>query len=290
MVHNVHVFVLHSPLIHDVTRIQVTLYVSKDGLELIVIKVRINLLLLRISSRRFSFLSSAICRDNCQHGQCRDQPGQCICYNGWSGENCDVYSERLPCENGGKPVGLKCQCREGYQGLLCEERICLNGGLSSAGKCICPPNYQGEQCEIESKCPICRNKGRCEDKKCVCTKDFIGQYCEIDVRLIQKSEKKIFSMEFTIIFLFVMIFVLIIMVLSCLFYKQKRKQFKQMKEVNLEKIWTVEKCSMDLEKTWNVEKCSTNVFQEKNNSLEKISEKKDINSKLKQIDVQASLV
>ena len=40
MIHNVHVFVLHSHPIHDVILKQVILYAKKDGLELIVIKVR----------------------------------------------------------------------------------------------------------------------------------------------------------------------------------------------------------------------------------------------------------
>jgi hypothetical protein len=67
------------------------------------------------------------------------------------------------------------------------------------------------------------------------------------------------------------------MILSCLFYKyhhQRQKQLIQIREITLDKIWTVENSS-------------TNIFKETN---EKIPEKKDINSKLKQIDIQASLV
>jgi hypothetical protein len=67
------------------------------------------------------------------------------------------------------------------------------------------------------------------------------------------------------------------MILSCLFYKyhhQREKQLIKIREINFEKIWTIENSS-------------TNIFKETN---EKIPEKKDINSKLKQIDIQASLV
>jgi hypothetical protein len=230
-----------------------------------------------------SFL--AICRQGCQHGDCLNQPGQCICHHGWIGDNCEVPkktlikipNEKSRCENGGKYIQSKCQCQPGYQGILCEERICLNGGLSSLGKCICPPNYQGVQCEIELRCPICRNNGRCEDKKCVCSKEFIGQYCEIDIRLIQKKERKIFSLELIFILTFTMIFLSILMIVSCLFYKyynQRQKQLKQIKEITFEKIWTIEHSS-------------ANIFKE---SIEKLPEKKDINLKLKQTDIQASLV
>ncbi|CAF3903583.1 unnamed protein product [Adineta steineri] len=230
--------------------------------------------------------NKAICRKGCQHGHCLNQPDQCICHRGWTGDNCEVplkqlikiSNEKLDCKNGGKSIKSKCQCPLGFQGLLCEERICLNGGLSSLGKCICPPNYEGKQCEIELKCPICRNNGRCENKKCVCTKEFIGQYCEIDIRLIQKKDGKIFSMELIILLFFIVLFISILIILSCIFYKysnQKRKQLRQIQEINFEKIWTVEN------------NASTNVFKESN---EKILEKKDINLKLKQIDIQASLV
>ncbi len=84
-------------------------------------------------------------------------------------------------------------------------------------------------------------------------------------------------MEFLIIFLFIILFISILMILSCLFYKyhhQREKQLIQIREINFEKIWTIENSS-------------TNIFKETN---EKIPEKKDINSKLKQIDIQASLV
>jgi len=84
-------------------------------------------------------------------------------------------------------------------------------------------------------------------------------------------------MELIIILFFIMIFLSILMILSCLFYKyynQRQKQLIKIKEINLEKIWTIDNCS-------------TNIFKESN---EKIPEKKDINLKLKQTDIQASLV
>jgi flagellar basal body-associated protein FliL len=95
---------------------------------------------------------------------------------------------------------------------------------------------------------------------------------------MEKREKKIFSFEFILILLFIMIFLFIIIILSCLFYKsyhQKQKQLRKIQEITFEKIWTIETSS-------------TNVFKESND--DKIQEKKDINLKLKQIDIQASLV
>ncbi|CAF3722031.1 unnamed protein product [Rotaria socialis] len=229
--------------------------------------------------------NKAICRQDCQHGHCLNQPGQCLCHHGWTGSHCEtpikplmkIINEKLQCQNNGKYIESKCECPSDFQGLLCDERICVNGGLSSSDKCICPPGYQGKQCEIEIKCPICRNNGRCEDNKCVCPKEFIGQYCEIDIRLIQKKERKILSMELIILLLFIVIFLSILMIVTCLFYKyynQRQKQLKQIQQISFEKIWTIENSSK-------------NIFQESN---EKIPEKKDINTKLKQTDVQASLV
>ncbi|CAF0870541.1 unnamed protein product [Adineta ricciae] len=229
--------------------------------------------------------NKAICRAGCQHGHCLNQPNQCICHQGWTGEKCQVPLQRLmsipkpkvSCHNGGKFLDSKCQCPTGFQGSLCEERICFNGGLSSPSKCVCPPGYEGKQCEIETQCPICRNNGRCEDGKCLCPKEFTGQYCEIDVRLIQKQERKIFSIELLILFIFILLFLSILMIISCLYYKssnQKRKQLQQIKEITFDKIWTIENSS-------------TNIFKE---SKEKVIEKNDINAKLKQTDVQASLV
>jgi hypothetical protein len=67
------------------------------------------------------------------------------------------------------------------------------------------------------------------------------------------------------------------MIFSCLFYKyynqKQKKQLKQIKEISFDKIWTIENSS-------------NNIFKEESN--EKIPEKKDINSKLKQIHIQTS--
>ena len=190
--------------------------------------------------------------------------------------------ENNPCLNSGKCVNLpngqyRCQCSKYYSGYHCESLICLNGGLISLGKCLCPPGYRGEQCEIESKCPICRNNGQCKNKKCYCTKYFLGQYCEIDIRLIEKKEKKIFSIELIIIISIMFVFISIILFLSYLFSKYRYRREKQLKQIYVGKIWTFESSS-------------TNIFKEKTNSIEKLSEKKNINSILKQIDIQTSLV
>ena len=185
------------------------------------------------------------------------------------------------CLHGGKCLGSTCQCPRGYRGRRCEERICFNGGLSSMGKCRCPPNYQGEQCEIESKCPICRNGGQCVENKCICSKDFIGQYCEINIQLLQKKPSpSLISMEFLILITFIVLFLIGLIIISCLFFKyvsQRQKQLQQMKEINLEKIWTIDTNPK-------------NIYHEENSSKDKLNETKDINTKLKQVDVHGSLV
>jgi heme/copper-type cytochrome/quinol oxidase subunit 2 len=127
---------------------------------------------------------------------------------------------------------------------------------------------------------MCQNHGQCQENKCICTKDFIGQYCEINVRLIQKKPQQMISMELFIVLGFVLVFLLVLMILTCLFYKyavQRRKQWQQMKSIHLDKIWTIESTS-------------TNIFNNVSTTKEKLSNKDNINGKLKQLDVHASLV
>lgn len=231
----------------------------------------------------------AICRSGCEHGHCTNAPGQCFCHPGWTGERChekkidEIIEKKISCgkcSNGGKCFGSICRCAEGFRGPSCDERICLNGGLSVLGQCRCAPNYSGSQCQIESKCPMCRNDGKCLNNKCVCTKDFIGQYCEINVRLIQKTDRRFVSMDLIILISVVTLFLVALIIVSVLFHKyqtQRRKQWQQVKNLNLEKIWTIESSS-------------NNLYTSNDSLKEKLPEKDDIKSKLKQIDIHASLV
>lgn len=287
MVLNVLDSVQHCLFILDVIWKQVTFFVNKVGLDPIAVKVINDLIKVKVKCIDYFLISSisAVCRENCQHGHCTNQPGQCFCYPGWTGLHCEKSLKNetepeascpLSCLNGGKCLSKTCLCPPGYRGRRCEERICLNGGLSSSGKCRCPPNYQGERCEIESKCPICRNGATCVENKCLCPKGFIGQYCEINVELLQKKPSTSFiSIELIIFIGLLVVFLVALIVLSCLFQKfvsQRRKQLEQIKQINLEKVWTIETHSKNL--------YQTNFDSPK----EKTFESKDINSKLKEND------
>mgnify|MGYP001792217083 FL=1 len=88
-----------------------------------------------ITIPRFHFFLIAIgeCGENScgEHGQCENMLGagfECICEDGWSGEDCseDINDcENEPCANGGhckdKVNGFSCDCNEGWMGDTCTE-------------------------------------------------------------------------------------------------------------------------------------------------------------------------
>lgn len=88
-------------------------------------------------------------------------------------------------------------------------------------------------------------------------------------------------MELIILISLISIFLSALILLVCLFQKyqlQRRKQWEQVKNLNLEKIWTVESSS-------------NNLYSSDSSSLkEKLPEKENIKEKFKVNDLHASLV
>ena len=73
-----------------------------------------------------TFSSCDPCRNTeCLNGGICDE-GNCLCQNGYSGENCEDFD-------------------------ACWNRNCQNGGICLEGTCICANGYEGVDCEWESR-------------------------------------------------------------------------------------------------------------------------------------------
>ncbi|XP_022107711.1 uncharacterized protein LOC110988484 isoform X2 [Acanthaster planci] len=110
----------------------------------------------------------------------------------------NVITDACQCENGGTCVpdntmtGVRCMCRAGYSGILCQRRTCLcqNSGIcqyepsSNAVSCLCPRGYRGVLCEqTDDRCD-CENGGTCVHDTvipggtmCICPSGFSGILC-----------------------------------------------------------------------------------------------------------------
>ncbi|EPY80078.1 tenascin isoform 1 [Camelus ferus] len=121
------------------------------------------------------------CNDqgNEEHGRCVD--GRCVCQDGFAGEDCREPLCLNNCHNRGRCVENECVCDEGFTGEDCGELICPNDcfdrGRCVNGTCFCEEGFEGEDCG-RLTCPhACRGHGRCEEGQCVCDEGFAGADC-----------------------------------------------------------------------------------------------------------------
>jgi len=116
-----------------------------------------------------------------------------------------------PCQNGGHPTAVICECKPGWTGHLCLDRLpypdpcksdpCLNGGtcVGSGGEftCQCPPGFEGPTCGTEIPDPCkpdpCLNGGTChvsgKDFTCECPPEWEGPTCQDDTKFIPKCNE-----------------------------------------------------------------------------------------------------
>uniref|UniRef100_H2YMF1 EGF-like domain-containing protein n=1 Tax=Ciona savignyi TaxID=51511 RepID=H2YMF1_CIOSA len=150
-------------------------------------------------------------RCNLSHGFCNPS-GQCKCFTGWKGPECNQCTPAIGCVHGTCKQPGQCICEAGWAGPKCNKdqqycerhRPCRNGAtcINNLGgfKCVCPPGLAGTTCQDTTTTqtitpnnlgkPHCLNGGRCvrgnEEtgcERCSCPAGFTGARCEQIVRM-----------------------------------------------------------------------------------------------------------
>ncbi|CAB4065666.1 unnamed protein product [Lepeophtheirus salmonis] len=126
-------------------------------------------------------------KENCANGECKNEPFECVCNDGWDGDLCDVPICREGCnpQLGSCNAPGECNCIEGSTGVNCNECIkkpgCVNGECKDKPfECVCKEGYEGELCDI----PKCRQGchpmfGSCDEPgECKCNIGWTGPKCD----------------------------------------------------------------------------------------------------------------
>ncbi|XP_028819747.1 tenascin-like isoform X3 [Denticeps clupeoides] len=120
------------------------------------------------------------CPDDCNdQGRCMD--GKCVCFSGYTGEDCSISACPDNCSNKGKCVDGQCVCDPGFTGPVCSSKTCpdncKNRGRCVNGQCVCNPGFTGPDCSTPACPDNCNNQGQCVNGKCVCDPGFTGPNC-----------------------------------------------------------------------------------------------------------------
>ncbi|XP_076157845.1 tenascin-like [Alosa pseudoharengus] len=120
------------------------------------------------------------CPDDCNdQGRCVN--GKCVCFPGYSGDDCSDSTCPDNCSDNGKCVNGQCVCNPGFTGPDCSTRTCPdncnNQGRCVNGRCVCNPGFAAPDCATRSCPDNCKNRGKCVNGQCVCDPGFTGPDC-----------------------------------------------------------------------------------------------------------------
>uniref|UniRef100_A0A668V808 Tenascin N n=1 Tax=Oreochromis aureus TaxID=47969 RepID=A0A668V808_OREAU len=118
------------------------------------------------------------------HGTYQHDTCSCLCNIGWEGPDyCSELTCPDNCNDNGRCVDGQCVCHEGYTGEDCSELTCPGNcndkGQCVDGKCVCFPHFTGEDCSIQKCSNDCMDNGQCVNGKCICDDGFYGEDCSL---------------------------------------------------------------------------------------------------------------
>jgi len=132
-----------------------------------------------------TFCSTPKCSEGCDpvNGHC-EIPNTCDCLNGFEGQNCTEIISHPFCKNGMARSALEqCVCYEGWEGDLCDIPVCKEGCSRRNGycleplQCLCKVGWKGDTCETCAPYPGCQF-GTCKKPwECTCQQGYHGTYC-----------------------------------------------------------------------------------------------------------------
>ncbi|CEF67291.1 Teneurin-3 [Strongyloides ratti] len=129
------------------------------------------------------------CKFNCfGKGDCKDS--KCLCHPGFSGLYCQETSCPVLCSGNGIFSNGKCICHNGYKGYdcdmpssWCEVPNCNNNGYcNSNGICECKEGWTGAFCNEKVCENNCNDRGICKEGKCYCENGYFSSDCSKNVR------------------------------------------------------------------------------------------------------------